>query len=92
VPGGRSARRSSWAAALGGLLLFALYNGYFILFEWLWNGQTPGKRLLHVRVIRQGGYALRFFDTLLRNLLRVIDFLPLFHGVGLVGMLLTRDS
>jgi uncharacterized RDD family membrane protein YckC len=86
-PGGEA-----WAAALGGLLLFALYNGYFILFEWLWNGQTPGKRLLHVRVIRQGGYALRFFDTLLRNLLRVIDFLPLFYGVGLVGMLLTRDS
>jgi hypothetical protein len=51
-----------------------------------------GKRLLHVRVIRQGGYALRFFDTLLRNLLRVIDFLPLFYGVGLVSLLFTRDS
>jgi uncharacterized RDD family membrane protein YckC len=81
----------AWAAAIGGLLFFAFYNGYFILFEWLWNGQTPGKRLLHVRVIRQGGYALRFFDTLLRNLLRVIDFLPLFYGVGLVSLLLTKD-
>jgi uncharacterized RDD family membrane protein YckC len=81
-----------WAAALGGLAGFAFYNGYFILFEWLWNGQTPGKRLLHVRVIQRGGYALRFFDTLLRNLLRVVDFLPLFYGVGLVSLLLTRDS
>ncbi|MDR3617709.1 MAG: RDD family protein [Paludisphaera borealis] len=82
----------TWVAAIGGLVAFSLYNGYFILFEWLWNGQTPGKRLLHVRVIRQGGYALSVFDTLLRNLLRVIDFLPLFYGVGLVSMLLTRDS
>ena len=77
----------SWAWAA-----FALYNGYFILLEWLLNGQTPGKRLLHIRVIKQGGYALRFFDTLLRNLLRVVDFLPLFYGVGLTSLLLTRDS
>jgi uncharacterized RDD family membrane protein YckC len=81
-----------WITAILGLSGFAVYNGYFILLEWLWNGQTPGKRLLHIRVIKQGGYALRFFDTLLRNLLRVIDFLPLFYGVGLTSLLLTRDS
>jgi uncharacterized RDD family membrane protein YckC len=81
-----------WVSAIVGLFGFALYNGYFILLEWLMNGQTPGKRLLHIRVIKQGGYALRFFDTLLRNLLRVIDFLPLFYGVGLTSLLLTRDS
>jgi uncharacterized RDD family membrane protein YckC len=81
-----------WMAAIAGLISFALYNGYFIFFEWLMNGQTPGKRVLHVRVIKQGGYALRFFDTLLRNLLRVVDFLPLFYGVGLTSLLLTRDS
>jgi uncharacterized RDD family membrane protein YckC len=84
-------KEESWAAALVTLVLFALYNGYFILLEWLWNGQTPGKRLLHIRVIKRGGYALRFFDTLLRNLLRVLDFLPLFCGVGLASLLLTRD-
>ena len=81
-----------WVAGLAGLTSFALYNGYFIILEWLLNGQTPGKRILHVRVIKQGGYALRFFDTLLRNLLRVVDFLPLFYGVGLTSLLLTRDS
>ena len=37
-----------------------------------------------------GGYALRFPDTLLRNLLRAVDFLPLFYGVGLMSLLLTR--
>jgi uncharacterized RDD family membrane protein YckC len=81
-----------WAAAILGLGSFALYNLYFILLEWLLNGQTPGKRLLHIRVIKYGGYSLRFFDTLLRNLLRVVDFLPLFYGVGLMSLLLTRDS
>jgi uncharacterized RDD family membrane protein YckC len=81
-----------WFAAIFGLGSFAIYNGYFILLEWLLSGQTPGKRLLHIRVIKQGGYALRFFDTLLRNLLRVVDFLPLFYGVGLTSLLLTRDS
>lgn len=81
-----------WISAIVTLVLFALYNGYFILLEWLMNGQTPGKRLLHIRVIKQGGYALHFFDTLLRNLLRVVDFLPLFYGVGLTSILFTRDS
>jgi uncharacterized RDD family membrane protein YckC len=81
-----------WMAAIVTLGSFALYNGYFILFEWLLNGQTPGKRVLHIRVIKDGGYALRFFDTLLRNLLRAVDFLPLFYGVGLTSILLTRES
>src|SRR5262245_34858324 len=81
---GVSASSDVWAGAIAGLILFALYNGYFVAFEWLMNGQTPGKRILHVRVIKEGGYGLRFFDTLLRNLLRAIDFIPLFYGVGLV--------
>jgi uncharacterized RDD family membrane protein YckC len=79
-----------WTGAIAALLAFALYNGYFIFFEWLLNGQTPGKRLVHLRVIKEGGFALRFYDTLLRNLLRVVDFIPLFYGVGLVSLLLTR--
>jgi uncharacterized RDD family membrane protein YckC len=81
-----------WVAGIAALATFVLYNGYFIVFEWLLNGQTPGKRILHIRVIKQGGYSLRFFDTLLRNLLRVIDFLPFLYGVGLTSLLLTRDS
>jgi uncharacterized RDD family membrane protein YckC len=87
-----SGEGKSWASAIATLVFFSLYNGYFILLEWLMNGQTPGKRLLHIRVIKQGGYALRFFDTLLRNLLRVVDFLPLFYGVGLTSLLFTRES
>jgi len=89
---GTDGEGQQWGQALASLMLFGLYNGYFILFEWFMNGQTPGKRLLRIRVVKQGGYVLSFFDTLLRNLLRVIDFLPLFYGLGLSSMVLTRNS
>src|SRR5690606_35836765 len=79
-------------AAVVGLFSFVLVNAYFILFEWLMNGQTPGKRLIGVRAIKEGGYALTFLDTLVRNLMRVVDFLPLFYGVGLASMLATQRS
>lgn len=49
---------------------------YFVLFEWLWNGQTPGKRALALRVVRDGGYPVGFRESFLRNLLRGADLLP----------------
>jgi uncharacterized RDD family membrane protein YckC len=72
------------SAAMGLALGFtlALILGYFTLFETLWTGQTPGKRITGIRVIREGGLSLRFQDALLRNLLRMADLLP---GLGLVG-------
>jgi len=79
-----------YAAALLGILYFIAINAYFIVFELLWAGQTPGKRMVGIRVVKTGGYALRFPDSLLRNLLRAVDFLPLFYGVGLLSLLLTR--
>jgi uncharacterized RDD family membrane protein YckC len=79
----------AWGAALSGVLAFAIINGYFILFEWLLSGQTPGKRLVGIRVIKVGGYALRFLDVLLRNLMRFVDFLPVFYGVGAASLLAT---
>jgi uncharacterized RDD family membrane protein YckC len=82
----------AYVIALVGLLAFFALNTYFIVFEWLMNGQTPGKKLVGIRVIKQGGYALGFTDTLLRNLLRAVDFLPAFYGVGLVSLILTPNS
>jgi uncharacterized RDD family membrane protein YckC len=78
-----------WGMAVGGLMTFAIINGYFILFEWLFNGQTPGKRLVGIRVIKMGGYSLRFLDVLLRNVMRVVDFLPVLYGVGAASLVLT---
>jgi uncharacterized RDD family membrane protein YckC len=55
------------------LLVFGFQWGYFSFFEWLWNGQTPGKRLLHLRVIKVDGSPVSGVDVLLRNLSRPID-------------------
>lgn len=81
-----------WVAALLGLFGATATSSYFILFEWLMNGQTPGKRVMGIRVIKQGGYAMSFLDSLLRNLMRWVDFLPLFYGVGLVSLLIAPRS
>lgn len=76
--------------AILGVLSFIYFNAYFMVFELLWAGQSPGKRIVGIRVVKTGGFALRFPDTLIRNLLRAVDFLPAFYGIGLVSLLLTR--
>ena len=67
------------------LLVFGLQWVYFNLFEWMWNGQTPGKRLLHLRVIKVDGSPVSGIDVLLRNLSRPIDTLG---PMGLIGLLM----
>lgn len=67
------------------LLIFGLQWVYFNLFEWIWNGQTPGKRLLHLRVIKVDGSPVSGIDVLLRNLSRPIDTLG---PMGLIGLLM----
>jgi uncharacterized RDD family membrane protein YckC len=74
------------------VLLFVLDWGYGVLFESLWNGQTPGKRALGLRVVKDGGYPVGFIDALLRNLLRAADFLPLGYVLGLLSMAGDRTS
>lgn len=64
------------------LLLFALEWSYYVLFETLWNGRTPGKRALGLRVIKDGGFPIGFTDSVLRNLLRAADFLPAGYALG----------
>jgi uncharacterized RDD family membrane protein YckC len=67
------------------LLVFGFQWVYFNLFEWIWNGQTPGKRLLHLRVIKVDGSPVSGVDVLLRNLSRPIDTLG---PMGLIGLLM----
>ncbi len=66
--------------------LFIIQFGYFMFFEIILNGQTPGKRLFSLRVIKDNGYPLAPLDSVIRNLIRIIDFLPFAYGVGLVAM------
>lgn len=75
--------------ALVVLLLFFGWWGYFILFELLWNGQTPGKRLFRLRVVQAEGRPEGAVASLVRNLLRAID---VFLMLGVVVMLIDRSS
>jgi uncharacterized RDD family membrane protein YckC len=67
------------------LLVFGFQWVYFNLFEWLWNGQTPGKRLLHLRVIKADGTPVSWIDVLLRNISRPLDT---FGPMGLIGLVM----
>ena len=55
---------------------------YYVFFETTWNGQTPGKRLVGIRVVRTGGRPIGFLGSTIRNLIRLADFLPVLYGVG----------
>lgn len=65
---------------------------YFILFEWLWNGQTLGKKALGIRVRMADGTPITFAAALGRNLIRVADLLPGSYFVGLIAMFTTPKS
>jgi uncharacterized RDD family membrane protein YckC len=83
-----SGNRSIWWNAFVTLVLFCINWGYYAVFEALWKGQTPGKRWAKIRVIKDSGRPINAFEAISRNLIRFIDFLPLFYGVGVVTMLL----
>src|SRR5262249_6561441 len=74
------------------LLLFCVYLGYFALFEIFWKGQTPGKRYAGIRVIKDSGRPANAFEAITRNLMRAVDSLPGFYGVGVVTMMLNKQS
>jgi uncharacterized RDD family membrane protein YckC len=80
--------RAGHAVMSGGTLLalFFLEWAYYVVFEAVWNGTTPGKRALRLRVVKAGGYPLSFMDAVLRNLLRTADFLPVGYLLGLLAM------
>lgn len=80
---------AKWFTAAIILFFFLLYWGYFSLFEAFWNGQTPGKRLLKIRVIKESGRQVTFFEALARNLLRVVDSQP-FYLIGVVCILCNK--
>ncbi len=71
---------------------FALSTGYGICLEWLWRGQTLGKRVLGLRVMDAQGLRLDFSQIVIRNLLRTIDLLPAFYLVGGVACVFTRNA
>jgi uncharacterized RDD family membrane protein YckC len=68
------------------IVFFVVEWVYYVFFETLWSGRTPGKRALSLRVVTEGGQPLRFTDSLLRNLVRGADLLPnLFAPLSFLG-------
>lgn len=65
--------------------------GYYIILETVMHGQTIGKKLVNIRVRKEQGYAPSFWDILLRNLIRPIDFL-VFYSVGFLVMFFSKNS
>ena len=83
-----------WVLALMLPAVLLVWAGYFAVFEWAWRGQTPGKRWLKLRVIREDGRPVTFWDVAARNLLRIVDMqlwlvVPL-YSVGLVAVFISR--
>ncbi len=83
---------SSWVIAGISILSFLFFWGYYIFFEILWNGQTPGKRWIGLRVIRMDGTPITASEAIIRNLVRIIDFMPTAYGVGVVTMFINSNS
>jgi uncharacterized RDD family membrane protein YckC len=81
----------SISAALLALAGFAIIWGYYFVFEWRNDGQTPGKKALGIRVMQLDGMPVTLWGALIRNLLRFVDFLPALYGVGAVVALVNPN-
>lgn len=77
-----------WVVAVIIVAEFLVFWGYFIFFETIWSGQTPGKRLLRLRAVRIGGLPIDFPCAAIRNLIRLVDYLLL----GWVAVLMTSRN
>ncbi len=86
-----SERAGLWGIAIFILVAFLVQFGYFAFFEALWNGQTPGKRYVHIRVIKETGRPITTYEAVTRNLMRIIDSIPA-YGVGILSMLLSSKN
>ena len=82
----------SWVMA--GLVLgfFVIYYGYFAVFEVVWNGQTPGKRIIGLRVVHVSGRPISAFEAILRNVLRIADQMPGIYAIGIFSVFVTERS
>lgn len=89
----RGALRNPFAV-LGPLALiqFVIVTFYHLFFELAWNGQTPGKRLVGIRVVQSNGLPITVSAAIIRNLVRIFDFFPVLYAVGLVVLFATKHT
>jgi uncharacterized RDD family membrane protein YckC len=85
-------RSSVWGSAFLVLFFFVLYFGYFAIFEIIWNGQSPGKRWTKIRVIKDSGRPLTPAESIGRNLMRIVDWMPALYAVGVLSAIITKQN
>ncbi len=92
-------REGSWSETTGFLIIAILLVGtgllfflYKLLLEAFWNGQTVGKRVIGIRVVQANGMPAGFLTIAIRNLLRIVDYLPGYYIVGAVCVLATNKK
>ncbi|HHB90623.1 MAG TPA: RDD family protein [Anaerolineae bacterium] len=93
---GGEGEEGSWGVglvmAIAVAINFLLIWGYYTFFEIVWHGQTPGKRVARTRVILLSGSTADPIAIVIRNLVRIIDWLPWGYFIGVVTMLLNDQS
>ncbi len=83
----------AWTIAILTILVFLIFFGYFTFFETLWSGQTPGKRLLQLRVIKEDGRPISFFEAFSRNLIRLADsMITPYYSIGIITLVANERS
>ncbi len=90
LPLGRNV--TAWLIAFGIVLFFAIFFGWFIIFEAWWSGRTPGKRALGLRVVRDGGFPLDVGAAIIRNLVRIAEALLGFYTISAISALVSKEN
>ena len=81
-----------WIYAFYIFLTFLNFFGYFIIFEWLWRGQTPGKKAIGIRVVRDGGFPVDFLTVTIRNVIRALEFGFGFYVLSAISTLVSKEN
>jgi uncharacterized RDD family membrane protein YckC len=74
------------------LCQFAIETGYFIIWEMLTRGRSPGKAALGLRVVQRNGLPIDLGHSMVRNVFRIVDLLPAYYVVGLISMLVSPSG
>lgn len=84
---------SLWIIALSILVSFTIFFGYFVFFETIWSGQTPGKRWMKLRVIQEDGRPITPFAAMARNTIRFFDmWMPPFYSIGIISVFASQQA
>src|SRR5690348_15344953 len=83
---------SGIALAIGLVLIFLVVFAYDVAFEVLNNGRTIGKVAAGIRVVGESGEPVRFLASAIRNIVRIVDFLPVFYLVGTISIVSTQHD